>query len=43
MSTKILFGFHAVTVRLKTAPQSITEIHLDTSRRDGRMRQFAER
>jgi 23S rRNA (guanosine2251-2'-O)-methyltransferase len=43
MSGKVLFGFHAVTVRLKTAPQSIIEIHLDASRRDARMRQFAER
>ncbi|MED5619396.1 23S rRNA (guanosine(2251)-2'-O)-methyltransferase RlmB [Ideonella sp. BN130291] len=43
MSAKILFGFHAVTVRLKTAPQSITEIHVDTTRRDQRMRQFVER
>jgi 23S rRNA (guanosine2251-2'-O)-methyltransferase len=43
MSGKVLFGFHAVTVRLKTAPQSITEIHLDAARRDARMRQFAER
>ena len=43
MSTKVLFGFHAVTVRLKTAPDSITEIHVDTARRDARMRQFVER
>jgi 23S rRNA (guanosine2251-2'-O)-methyltransferase len=43
MSTKVLFGFHAVTIRLKTAPQSVIEIHVDTSRRDQRMRQFAER
>lgn len=43
MSTKVLFGFHAVTVRLKTAPQSITEIHVDATRRDARMRQFVER
>jgi 23S rRNA (guanosine2251-2'-O)-methyltransferase len=43
MSNKVLFGFHAVTVRLKTAPQSITEIHVDSSRRDARMRQFVER
>ena len=40
---KILFGFHAVTVRLKTAPQSIVEIHVDATRRDQRMRQFVER
>jgi 23S rRNA (guanosine2251-2'-O)-methyltransferase len=43
MSNKVLFGFHAVTVRLKTAPRSITEIHVDSSRRDARMRQFVER
>jgi 23S rRNA (guanosine2251-2'-O)-methyltransferase len=43
MSTQVLFGFHAVTVRLKTAPQSIVEIHLDSTRRDARMRQFVER
>ena len=43
MSSKILFGFHAVTVRLKTAPESIVEIHVDATRRDARMRQFAER
>lgn len=40
---KILFGFHALTVRLKTAPQSIRELHVDTSRRDQRMRQFLAR
>ena len=43
MANKILFGFHAVTVRLKTAPRSILELHVDTSRRDQRMRQFLER
>ncbi len=43
MSGRILFGFHAVTVRLKTAPASVLEIHLDSQRRDARMRQFAER
>ena len=43
MSTKVLFGFHAVTVRLKTAPESIAEIHVDTTRRDARMRQFVLR
>ncbi len=40
---KVLFGFHAVGVRLKTAPQSILEIYVDTSRKDARMRQFLER
>lgn len=43
MSSKTLYGFHAVTVRLKTAPESIQEIHLDATRRDARMRSFAER
>jgi 23S rRNA (guanosine2251-2'-O)-methyltransferase len=43
MSTKVLFGFHAVTVRLKTAPDSVIEIHVDTTRRDARMRQFIDR
>ena len=43
MSSKVLFGFHAVTVRLKTAPESIVEIHVDAARRDARMRQFLER
>jgi 23S rRNA (guanosine2251-2'-O)-methyltransferase len=43
MSTKVLFGFHAVTVRLKTAPQSVVEVHFDATRRDARMRSFVER
>lgn len=43
MSKQVLFGFHAVTVRLKTAPQSVIEVHVDTTRRDARMRQFVER
>ena len=43
MSNKILYGFHAVTVRLKVAPESIQDIHIDATRRDARMRSFAER
>ena len=43
MSTKALFGFHAVTVRLKTAPESVQDVHVDALRRDARMRQFVER
>jgi 23S rRNA (guanosine2251-2'-O)-methyltransferase len=42
-SPKVLFGFHAVGVRLKTAPQSILEIYFEPTRRDARMRQFLER
>ena len=43
MSTQTLFGFHAVGVRLKTAPASVTEVHVDATRRDQRMRQLIER
>ena len=42
-SPKVLFGFHAVGVRLKTAPQSIIEIYYEATRRDARMRQFIDR
>ena len=42
-SPKIVFGFHATGVRLRTAPQSVIEVHFDASRRDARMRQFLER
>ena len=42
-SPKVLFGFHAVGVRLKTTPASIIEIYVDPSRRDARMKQFIER
>ena len=40
---KVIFGFHAVGVRMKTAPQSVVELHVDASRRDVRMRQFMQR
>ncbi len=42
-SPKVLFGFHAVGVRLKTAPASIIEIYYEPTRRDARMRQFLEK
>ena len=42
-SSKVLFGFHAVGVRLKTAPKSVLEVFYDVSRRDARMRQFTDR
>ncbi|AOW15557.1 23S rRNA (guanosine(2251)-2'-O)-methyltransferase RlmB [Hydrogenophaga crassostreae] len=42
-SPKVLFGFHAVGVRLKTAPQSVVEIYYEPTRRDARMRQFLDR
>jgi 23S rRNA (guanosine2251-2'-O)-methyltransferase len=40
---KVLFGFHAVGVRLRTAPKSIVEIYVEASRRDARMRQFLQK
>ena len=42
-SHKVLFGFHAVGVRLKIAPQSVVEIHYELTRRDARMRQFIDK
>ena len=42
-SSKVLFGFHAVGVRLKTAPQSVVEVYFEPTRRDARMRQFLDR
>ncbi len=42
-SPKVLFGFHAVGVRIKTAPASVIEVYFDASRRDARMRQFIDR
>lgn len=40
---KVLFGFHAVGVRLKTAPASVVEVYADPARRDARMKQFLQR
>jgi 23S rRNA (guanosine2251-2'-O)-methyltransferase len=42
-SPKVLYGFHAVGVRIRTAPQSIQELYVDTARKDARMRQFVQR
>jgi 23S rRNA (guanosine2251-2'-O)-methyltransferase len=42
-SPRILFGFHAIAVRMKTAPQSVIELHVEANRRDARMRSFADR
>jgi 23S rRNA (guanosine2251-2'-O)-methyltransferase len=41
--SKVLFGFHAVGVRIKTAPASVFEVFFDVTRRDARMRQFTDR
>ena len=42
-TSKVLFGFHAVSVRLKTHPKSVQEVYVDPSRRDARMRQFLDK
>ncbi|MCK9508158.1 MAG: 23S rRNA (guanosine(2251)-2'-O)-methyltransferase RlmB [Pigmentiphaga sp.] len=42
-STQVLVGFHAVASRLRHAPDSIKEIYIDASRKDGRMQQLIER
>ena len=42
-SPRILFGFHAITVRMKTAPKSVIELHVEANRRDARMRSFVDR
>ncbi len=42
-SSKNLFGFHAVGVRIKTAPRSVYEVFYDVQRRDARMRAFTDR
>jgi 23S rRNA (guanosine2251-2'-O)-methyltransferase len=42
-SPKVIFGFHAVGVRIKTAPASVLEVLFDASRRDARMKQFVAR
>lgn len=42
-AAKVLFGFHAVGVRLRTAPKSIVEIYVEATRKDARMRQFLQK
>lgn len=43
MKTHLLFGFHAVGVRLKTHPKTVVEVLIDPERRDARMRTFVAR
>jgi 23S rRNA (guanosine2251-2'-O)-methyltransferase len=43
MTRQTLFGFHAIGIRLKTAPRSVVEVHVDRGRRDQRMRQLLAR
>ena len=41
--TRHLFGFHAVTARLRARPESVRMIYISASRRDRRARELAER
>ncbi|MFN8838399.1 MAG: RNA methyltransferase substrate-binding domain-containing protein, partial [Burkholderiales bacterium] len=36
----LVFGFHAVTSRLRREATSITELYVDAKREDGRMREL---
>ena len=38
-----LFGFHAITARLRVHPETVRAIYLSAARRDGRARDLAER
>lgn len=41
-ATQVLAGFHAVTARLRHAPDSIKELYVDESRHDKRMKSFQD-
>ena len=43
MGSRILFGFHAVTARLRTHPTSVQGIYAASARNDARMRDLAAR
>ncbi|MFI4924564.1 MAG: 23S rRNA (guanosine(2251)-2'-O)-methyltransferase RlmB [Vicinamibacteria bacterium] len=43
MGSRILFGFHAVTARLRTHPTSVQGIYTASARHDARMRDLAAR
>jgi 23S rRNA (guanosine2251-2'-O)-methyltransferase len=40
MKSKMIFGFHAVTARLRHEASSVEEIYVDASRVDGRMKEL---
>ena len=43
MKNSVLAGFHAVGARLRTAPETISVVYADPSRRDKRMRDMREK
>ncbi|MGZ5818059.1 MAG: RNA methyltransferase substrate-binding domain-containing protein, partial [Burkholderiaceae bacterium] len=40
MKTKMIFGFHAVTARLRHEASSVEEIYIDAERHDRRMQEL---
>ena len=40
MKSKMIFGFHAVTARLRHEASSVEEIYVDSSRDDRRMQEL---
>jgi len=42
MSSQVLAGFHAVTARLRHAPETVKEVYFDESRRDKRMQSLLD-
>ena len=42
-ATRALFGFHAVTARLRARPEAVHALYLLAGRQDGRLRDLAER
>jgi 23S rRNA (guanosine2251-2'-O)-methyltransferase len=36
--TRYIFGFHAVTAKIRHAPDAVKELFVSTARQDGRMR-----
>ncbi len=41
-ATQFIYGFHAVTARLRHAPESVVELYLQLGRRDARSKALAE-
>ena len=39
-STRLIYGFHAVSAKLRHAPDSVLEIFLSGDRKDARVRKF---
>ncbi len=42
MKSKMIFGFHAVTSRIRHEASSVEEIYVDSSRVDGRMKDLLQ-